>query len=164
MSLPLSEINWVNLGLSYLFLLVINVLVFSMGEEIGWRGFLLPRLLHLGKVKAYLLTGLIWAIWHYPLIFLTDLYASEGNRLMQTLLFTLTVLGISLVIGHIWQSKQSVWVASMFHSSHNVAWQLLDGLTVKNEAVTYLAGESGLIPLAIYLLVGFILAKSDKKH
>jgi membrane protease YdiL (CAAX protease family) len=42
--------------------------LFGLGEEIGWRGFLLPRLLPLGKPRAYLLLGVIWGIWHAPLI------------------------------------------------------------------------------------------------
>ena len=43
--------------------------VFSLGEEIGWRGFLLPRLMPLGKVKAYIILGIIWGLWHGPIIY-----------------------------------------------------------------------------------------------
>jgi len=41
-------------------------LLFTMGEELGWRGFLLQKLMPLGQPKAILLTGLIWGIWHAP--------------------------------------------------------------------------------------------------
>lgn len=41
-------------------------LLFAMGEELGWRGFLLPKLMPLGQWKAILLSGLIWGIWHAP--------------------------------------------------------------------------------------------------
>jgi len=40
----------------------------TLGEELGWRGFLLPRLMVLGKIRAYLLLGVIWGLWHAPLI------------------------------------------------------------------------------------------------
>jgi membrane protease YdiL (CAAX protease family) len=61
-----------------LLLLVVQVVVGSftvnavvaLGEELGWRGYLLPALLPLGRVPAVLLTGLIWAGWHLPLILL----------------------------------------------------------------------------------------------
>lgn len=43
-------------------------LIFGLGEEIGWRGFMLPRLLPLGKPLAYSLLALFWGIWHAPLI------------------------------------------------------------------------------------------------
>lgn len=46
----------------------------SLGEEIGWRGFLLPNLEPLGKRKAALLSGMIWALWHTPMIFILRFY------------------------------------------------------------------------------------------
>lgn len=42
--------------------------IFALGEEIGWRGFLLPRLEPLGQWKAILVSGIIWGIWHAPVI------------------------------------------------------------------------------------------------
>ncbi|NJL35021.1 MAG: CPBP family intramembrane metalloprotease [Chloroflexaceae bacterium] len=42
--------------------------IFAMGEELGWRGFLLPRLLPLGQERAILASGVIWGIWHAPAI------------------------------------------------------------------------------------------------
>ncbi|BCS87825.1 CPBP family intramembrane glutamic endopeptidase [Pseudodesulfovibrio sediminis] len=44
-------------------------LFFGLGEEIGWRGFLLPRLMPMGKTKAYTMMGIIWGLWHAPLIY-----------------------------------------------------------------------------------------------
>jgi len=52
-------------------LLVPIILIASLtavGEEVGWRGYLLPRLASLGEVKATLITGLVWGIWHLPLL------------------------------------------------------------------------------------------------
>jgi len=40
--------------------------IFAIGEELGWRGFLLPRLLHLGQWPAILISGIVWGIWHAP--------------------------------------------------------------------------------------------------
>ncbi|HVO76913.1 MAG TPA: CPBP family intramembrane glutamic endopeptidase, partial [Candidatus Bathyarchaeia archaeon] len=42
--------------------------LFGFGEELGWRGYLLPKLMVLGKWKAYVLLGIVWSLWHLPLI------------------------------------------------------------------------------------------------
>jgi len=68
--------------------LIFGTLVISMGEELGWRGYLLPRLLPLGRTRALVLVGLIQAAWHMPLIFLTTaVYAPEANKLIVLPLF-----------------------------------------------------------------------------
>jgi len=54
-------------------------LIPSLGEEIGWRGFLLPTLEPLGKARAAVLSGLIWGLWHTPMILLLGfLYGKEA--------------------------------------------------------------------------------------
>ena len=65
--------------------LVIQVLIlattFALAEEIGIRGYLLPKLLPLGRKRALLVSGLVWATWHMPLIFLTSLIP-VGNKVI----------------------------------------------------------------------------------
>src|SRR5919112_4062042 len=68
--------------LPFLTAVVFMTLTFSLGEELGWRGYLLPQLLSVGQTRALVLVGLIWAAWHMPLIFLPPLYHSAGNRLI----------------------------------------------------------------------------------
>ena|SRR5215207_8579245 len=65
---------------------LIQVVVFTptlvLGEELGWRGYLLPKLLSVSWTRALVLVGLVHAAWHMPMIFLTPLYHSAGNRLI----------------------------------------------------------------------------------
>ena len=81
--------------------LVLFTLTLSLGEELGWRGYLLPRLLSLGRTRALLVTGLVWAAWHLPLIFLTPLYHADGNRWLTVPLFVATIVAGSFFFGYL---------------------------------------------------------------
>ena len=88
-----------------------------LGEELGWRAFLLPRLRHLGFWKANVLLCLIWSFWHTPLLLLGHNYP---NTPVQGLLF---MAGFCMVIGTLinwssWQSR-SVWPAALGHGAIN---------------------------------------------
>jgi membrane protease YdiL (CAAX protease family) len=52
---------------------------FALGEEIGFRGYLLPRLMHLGTARALLLSGMLHGLWHFPLLLLTPIYPIQGS-------------------------------------------------------------------------------------
>ena len=67
---------------------IIVTLTFSIAEEIGWRGYLLPRLTPaLGNPRGMALTGLLHGVYHLPLILLTTYYHAEGNRLISLPMF-----------------------------------------------------------------------------
>src|ERR671921_2973213 len=69
--------------IGFLIQVVILALTFALGEEIGIRGYLLPKLLSSGRRRALALSGLVWATWHMPLIFLVPaLNFPTGNLLL----------------------------------------------------------------------------------
>lgn len=156
-------IKWFNTALYFLAMVLYQTLTVSLGEELGWRGYLLPKLLPYGKLKAYIYLGLLWAVWHYPLIFLSGVYNAEGNKLVTTALFTLTVIALSLITGELRARTGSLWPASLFHSAHNTIWQLLVSLSVSTPLITYVASESGLIPLALYSIIAALLLIQSKR-
>lgn len=143
--------------------LFLNTLTFSLGEEIGWRGYLLPRLLPLGETSAFTLTGLIWALWHFPLIFLGKRYFEAGQLVPKTLLFTLTLVAISGVVGRLWIQHRSLWVVALFHSAHNTVWGLWSNLVLPTPTVTLWAGESGIIPMVLYTLLALGMWQKARK-
>lgn len=64
---------------------------FRLGEELGWRGFALPRLLqHMGPIRASLTLGALWALWHLPYFLYQPSYQAMGWA-------GLPVLGLSFV-------------------------------------------------------------------
>ena len=107
---------------TYLALLVINTpisTVATLGEEYGWRGYLLPRLLPLGQVKASLVVALIWAPWHLPLLF--DGLNYGGKNPFAVLGFMLALAaGLSLLLTRLYVAAgASVLVTAVAHASFN---------------------------------------------
>ncbi len=100
------------------------VLLFSVaGEETGWRGYLLPRLLErTGPVRASLALGLVWALWHLPLwVMPGDFHAA-----IPVLLFAIQILAVSILYTWLWlESGGSLIVAHVFHAASNTTLGLL---------------------------------------
>jgi uncharacterized protein len=107
--------------LSYLgtFALVV-VLGGPLFEEIGWRGFALPRMERLhGALLASLILGVLWALWHLPEFLVPSWAASSGGGgLVGITLFTLTALTFTIVITWVFNNtRASLLVAILFHAS-----------------------------------------------
>jgi uncharacterized protein len=131
--------------------LVIQVLLlattFSLAEEIGIRGYLLPKLLPLGRKRALLVSGLVWATWHMPLLFLTPLIP-VGNKVIGMPLFYAAVVAGSFFYGYLRMISGSLWPASIAHAMHNSAWGLMIAFTATSYPVlvnSYLLGDSGIL-------------------
>jgi membrane protease YdiL (CAAX protease family) len=112
-----SEATW----FVYLMLLLIAVPVtlFTFGEEYGWRGYLLPRLLPLGEIKASVLLGVIWGVWHLPLL-LAGLNYPGVNIFLAIIVFIFVTVALSFTYTWFYvASSGSVLVAAVFHASTN---------------------------------------------
>jgi membrane protease YdiL (CAAX protease family) len=133
--------------LNFLIQVVILALTFSLAEEIGIRGYLLPKLLSLGRTRALAYSGLVFATWHMPLILLTPVFP-VGNKVISLPLFYATVVAASFVYGYLRLYTGSVWPASLAHAVHNAAWDVLGAFTVTSYPILvnkYLVGDFGLL-------------------
>jgi len=142
-----------------------NTFTASLGEELGWRGYLLPHLESLGQRRALLLSGLLHGIWHLPFILLTPFYHSDANQFIVIPLFLASLTMAGVIYGYLRLTTGSVWPAAIAHSSLNVFWDLMSGLTIgASPLVTaYLAGEAGVLPLIGYTLVaGWVLNRMHR--
>ncbi|MEO8018297.1 MAG: type II CAAX endopeptidase family protein [Pseudomonadota bacterium] len=113
---------------SFLMLAFINGL-FSVGEELGWRGFMLPRLLaRNGWLSAALLTGLLWSLWHFPLWGQSNyaLTGSLSHTMLVLLLATLTGVALSVIITAIFlRTRQSLIPIMLLHGATNANMGLI---------------------------------------
>ncbi|MDJ0276065.1 CPBP family intramembrane metalloprotease [Sphingomonas sp. 2R-10] len=74
-----------------------------LGEEGGWRGYLLPRLLEQGgEVRASLIIGIVWALWHLPIMAMFADWRSGVPFIAYLPLYTLGVIGLSFVMSRVW--------------------------------------------------------------
>ena len=115
--------------INFLLQFLILVLTFALGEEIGMRGYLQPRLMSLGRTRALLLVGLVWATWHMPLYYFMAKLFPVGNVLLFLPLFYGTMVAASFVFGYLRIYSGSTWPASIAHAVHNSAWDPLSLLT-----------------------------------
>ncbi|MBK7896525.1 MAG: CPBP family intramembrane metalloprotease [Anaerolineaceae bacterium] len=121
---------------------------FALWEEIGFRGYLLPKLLDLGPKRAVILSGFAHAFWHLPIMLLTPFYGAEGNRLLTIPIFLLLLTAAGVVYGVLRLETDSIWPSTILHGSFNVFLELFTTLTVMSSSVAiYLVGETGVLTL-----------------
>ncbi|WP_068115396.1 CPBP family intramembrane glutamic endopeptidase [Tropicimonas marinistellae] len=100
----------------------VTTALFSLGEELGWRGFLVPEMAKSCRVSTVAwVTGLIWAIWHWPLITLaTDV---TGLNLVSPWfalpVFTVILCAAGTVLAWVTLQSRSLWPAVVLHGSQN---------------------------------------------
>src|SRR5215207_917759 len=131
----------------------------AIGEEIGFRGYLLPRLAELGTARALLLSGLMHAIWHFPLMLLTPVYPILGSWFIVGPIILLTLTSAGVFYGYLQLSSKSVWPSTLAHGVINTAFDFfpLFTITATPLALEYLAGETGVLTLVATALSAAVL-------
>ena len=120
----------------------------ALGEEIGWRGFLVPALAkRFGFVSVSLISGVIWGMWHFPLIFIGQPFNEENIIGAVCLLGALT--GVSFAMTWLRLRSGSVSIAALFHSTHNVFNGIANALIIPNAKTPVLLDETGLVMPAV---------------
>ena len=131
----------------------VNLLA-TFGEEFGWRAYLLPKLLPLGRQKALLLMGLIWGVWHWPVIFMGYEYgtAYPGWPWVGPLLFIWVTFGLGTLLAWVALRSGSVWPAALGHAAINAIAGLSLMVLVDPSLPNQLLGPS---PVGIFGGIGY---------
>ena len=101
---------------------VINT-VFGLGEEVGWRGFMYPELKsRFGKRGGRVIGGVIWGMWHWPLIWLIGYeYGPEyfGFPVTGMLLFCVVTVALGIICDWTYEKTDCIWLPALFHGAFN---------------------------------------------
>jgi membrane protease YdiL (CAAX protease family) len=121
--------------------MLITFFLGPFGEEFGWRGYLLPRLVkRLSVVPAVLVVGAIWAIWHWPLLY-QGFVAAPGRELVTTIV---GVIYMSVVIGAVYLRTGSLLLAMFLHWNINsmvdISRRVLLGLPERSDNLLLWSG------------------------
>ena len=130
----------------------------TLGEELGWRGFLLPRLLSATTpFRATLIVGAIWALWHWPVQFaVLPIFLPNLPFWYATACFTVSVIAISFVYTWLWIRTNSVWPAALLHAMSNAAQAAFELMTDHTELTSYFTYEFGLGFAVVLPLLAFL--------
>ena len=142
---------------SFTLLALFNSL-FALGEELGWRGYLLAKLTPLGLGRASLAIGVIWGVWQAPAIFMG--YNYPGHPYLGMLLMVWFAVGWSVILTWLRQQTGSVLAAAFGRGLLNaVAGLPLLLLLDADSLIRAPLGITGLVPLSLLALLAFVLLR-----
>ncbi len=141
--------------------LVITV-VLGLGEEIGWRGYLLPLIRQDNPRAGAAITGFLHGVWHLPVFLLTGYLAGiPGNPVLIVSIFLVTLTAAGVVYAWIRDRSGSVWPVVVMHQTFNsVSDAFTAGAVIAAPvAVTYTAGETGVVTMLLVLLLALTIGR-----
>ncbi|MBO4981108.1 MAG: CPBP family intramembrane metalloprotease [Lachnospiraceae bacterium] len=141
----------------------------ALGEEAGWRGYMMPKLEELFGIKrAILIGGVIWGVWHFPAIYAghnfgTDYFGAPWTGFLE---FTLSTIFMGAILTYLTKKSGSVWPAAFLHAVNNGMPSIL-ALYCREERLTGIWAQSPVnilireIPL--FLMGGMAIAALCRK-
>jgi membrane protease YdiL (CAAX protease family) len=135
-----------------------------LGEEIGWRGFLVPELAKfMSFTNVALTSGLIWSVWHWPMMF-KGFYGNDVTPLYyQIFFFSLLIVSWAVIMAYLRFKTNSLWTAVIFHMSGNVFLQkVFAPLTIENASSAWYTDEFGAVPALVAFVIAIYFWKKGK--
>ena len=147
--------------------LVIGILISLMsalGEEIGWRGFMVPALYErLGLNKTLLISSLFWCCWHLPLLIGGD-YMPGTPLWYQLPAFVLCIFPVGVMAGLLSLESGSVWPAAFLHAAHNNYDQAVFGLITRGDNRMFFVSETGILTILCAWVLAAVMYTRVRKQ
>jgi membrane protease YdiL (CAAX protease family) len=155
--------NWLLLvivGVQAVVLGPVLALPIAFGEEYGWRSYLQGELIKMGKVRGILLGGVIWGLWHAPIIAMG--YNYPGYPVMGIFLMTLYTIALGFLFGYAVLKSGSVWLAAFLHGLNNQVAAFLLAMVYRPDDPVFAFGL-GLYGMIVWAIVVGGLLVLDRK-
>jgi uncharacterized protein len=129
----------------------------ALGEEIGWRGYMLPRLIDAGVPHPLVASGVIWGCWHAPLVLGGIYYADSPSRVLAAALLVASTTAGGVIYAWFWLDTRSIWPCVVMHASWNaVIGGAFDEATQGHNAQLWI-GESGILVTVLLIVLAIAL-------
>ncbi len=135
-------------------------MLFVAGEEIGWRGYMLTRLIDSGVPKPLLIHGLIWATYHIPLILGGAYSAASGPSVgLSVIMFTVIATSFSYLLAWLRLDTGIIWPSFVAHATSNALTQNAFNPVTQGDNSMLWIGESGIVTAVVLILMIFLVKK-----
>lgn len=133
----------------------INML-FAVGEEAGWRGYMMPQLKErFGLLNGRLLGGIIWGVWHWPIMLLTGYeYGTNylGAPALGLVVWCVVCFALNTLLDWLYEKTGCIWVSAIAHGAFNAVAALFTVLTYPADAYYNVLGPTpigliGMLPM-----------------
>jgi membrane protease YdiL (CAAX protease family) len=158
------DVDFTATGVGSWILNLVATLVFMsvlfLSEELGWRGYMLPRVQQLtSRRRAAVLTGFVHGLFHLPLLLIATTYDQHGSRWFVAPMVVATITAGGVFYAYLWDRSHSVWPVAIAHGAVNTAFALGAGAVVAGSEtdLAYVAGESGLATFAVVAVTAVVL-------
>jgi membrane protease YdiL (CAAX protease family) len=144
-------------------LVVVTVII--MGEEIGWRGFVLPRVQELtDKRRAAVVTGFMHGLFHLPLICIATTYDTGGSRWIAAPCAVVTITAGGVFYAWLRDRSGSIWPVAVAHNAVNTVFDIGASLVVASSpaSLAYVAGETGFATLGACVAMAVVVLMRAK--
>jgi membrane protease YdiL (CAAX protease family) len=131
----------------------------AAGEEIGWRGLLVPELSNVTSfTRTALISGGVWAVWHYPLLLFADYHNQGAPAWFGLICFTILAVSASFIAAWLRLRSGSLWPAVLLHASHNLYIQNVFTPLTQNTGLTpYFVDEFGVMLALAAAIAAYIV-------
>ena len=130
----------------------------AFGEEEGWRGYMMPKMINLwGFKKAVLIGGFVWGMWHWPLTYVGHNFGTDyiGYPFTGFLAMSFMCIVLGTILTYITVKSSSIWPATIMHAVSNCGPSILACLIDSEKAVGWHAQSVLTFPLNTLPMLAF---------